>query len=314
MTRRHLAPPDRSVVTEASALRRLELRVTRRLDGMLAGDYRGLLPGHGSEPAEGRPYEPGDDVRRMDWSLTARMDSPHVRTTEADRELTTWLVVDTSASLDFGTGRREKRDLALAGAAAIGFLTARGGNRVGAILTGGESRTTLPPRPGRAGVHAVLRTVADTPRREAPPAPDATLAAGLDALARTGQRRGLVAVVSDFLEPGWQRPLRRAALRHQVVALVVADAREATLPAVGLLTLVDPETGRRLEVQTSSPKLRARYAEAAAAQAAQRRKDLRAAGCDVVELDTARDWLVDVVRHVGASRRTRAGLSRAVTR
>ena len=314
MSRRHLAPAARSVVGEASALRRLELQVTRRLDGMLTGDYRGLLPGHGSEPAEGRPYGPGDDVRRIDWNLTARMDEPHVRATEADRELTTWLVVDTSASLDFGTGRREKRELALAGAAAIGFLTARGGNRIGAVLTGGETRVALPPRPGRGGVHSVLRRVAETPRREAPPGDGATLAAGLDAVARMSHRRGLVAVVSDFLEPGWQRPLARVAARHQVVALVVSDAREATLPAVGLLTLVDPETGRRVEVQTASAKLRARYAEAAAAQSATRRRDLRRAGCDVVELDTARDWLVDVVRHVGASRRTRAGLTHGVTR
>ena len=305
---------ERSVVAEAAALRRLELQVTRRLDGLLSGDYHGLLPGQGSEPAEGKPYEPGDDVRRIDWSLSARMDEPHVRTTDSDRELTTWLLVDTSGSLDFGTGRREKRELALAAAASIGFLTARGGNRVGAVLTGGPSRVTMPPRPGRAGVHGVLRAVATTPRRTDPPGDGAGLGAGLDALARLGQRRGLVAVVSDFLEPGWQRPLRRVSLRHQVVALVVADAREATLPDVGLLTLVDPETGALLEVQTSSKKLRARYEAAAAAQVAQRRHDLRAAGCDVVELDTSRDWLLDVVRHVGAARRTRGGLSRAVTR
>ena len=310
----HLTAVARPVVSEAAALRRLELQVTRRLDGLLAGDYRGLLPGQGSEQADGKPYEPGDDVRRIDWNLTARMDTPHVRTTESDRELTTWLVVDTSASLDFGTGRREKRELALAGAAAVGFLTARGGNRVGALLTGGETRTALPPRPGRAGVHAVLRRIAATPRREAPPGEGATLAAGLESLARMHHRRGLVTVVSDFLEPGWQRPLRHVALRHQVLALVVTDAREATLPAVGLLTLVDPETGRRVEVQTSSAKLRARYAEAAARQAADRRRDLRRAGCDTIELDTARDWLLDVVRHVAANRRTRGGLSRAVTR
>lgn len=303
-----------SVVSQAAALRRLELQVTRRLDGMLAGDYRGLLPGQGTELAEGRPYAPGDDVRRIDWNLTARMDEPHVRATDADRELTTWLVVDTSASLDFGTADREKRDLALGAAAAVGFLTARGGNRVGAVLSGGPGRVTLPPRPGAAGVHAVLRRVATAPRRDSAPGDGATLGESLDALARMRNRRGLVAVVSDFLEPGWQRPLHRVALRHQVLALVVADAREATLPAVGLLTLVDPETGRRLEVQTSSAKLRARYEAAAAAQRARRRDDLRRAGCDVIELDTGRDWLLDIVRHVGASRRTRGGLTAAVTR
>ena len=304
-----------SPTARAASLRRLELLVTRRLDGLLSGDYRGILPGQGTELAEGRPYVAGDDVRRIDWSLTARMDSPHVRTTEADRELTTWVVVDRSASLDFGTAGSEKRDLVLAATAAVGFLTARGGgNRVGGMVTGGDTRVVLPPRAGRAGAHALLRRIAETPRRDAPPAGDATVGAALTAIARMHQRRGLVVVVSDFLEPGWEQPLRRVSLRHQTLAMVTVDPRELTLPAVGLLTLVDPETGKRLEVQTSSPKLRARYEAAAAEQAARRTRELRRAGCDVIELSTDRDWLIDIVRHVGAGRRRQGALTKAVRR
>jgi uncharacterized protein (DUF58 family) len=304
-----------STVAKAASLRRLELLVTRRLDGLLAGDYRGILPGQGTELAEGRPYVAGDDVRRIDWSLTARMNDPHVRTTEADRELTTWVVVDRSASLDFGTANSEKRDLVLAATAAVGFLTARGGgNRVGGMITGGERRVVLPPRSGRQGAHALLHRVDETPRGDTPPAEDATVGAALTSIARMHQRRGLVVVVSDFLEKGWEQPLRRVALRHQTLALVTVDPRERTLPAVGLLTLVDPETGRRLEVQTSSPKLRARYEAAAAEQDAHRRRELRRAGCDVIELSTDRDWLVDIVRHVGAGRRRQGALSTGVRR
>ncbi|MGH9277627.1 MAG: DUF58 domain-containing protein, partial [Acidimicrobiales bacterium] len=153
----------------AVALRKLELLVTRRLDGLLAGDYHGLLQGPGSHPAEGRPYEIGDDVRRIDWNLSARMVDPHVRTTEPDRELTTWIVVDRSASLDFGTADCEKRDLAVAATAAVGFLTARAGNRIGAILSGGPALAVLPPRSGPGVVHRVLHLATEQPRQPASP-------------------------------------------------------------------------------------------------------------------------------------------------
>jgi uncharacterized protein (DUF58 family) len=300
------------VVATASSLRRMELLVTHRLDGLLAGDYHGLFAGPGTQPAEARLYEPGDDVRRMDWNLSARMGEPHVRTTEPDRELTTWIVVDGSASLDFGTARCEKRELALAATAAVGFLTAKAGNRVGAVVTGGPTLRVIRPRPGLAGVHSLLRAVANRPRHRAGAV--TTVGAALATVDRLHRRRGLVAVVSDFHEPEWSKPLRRLSRRHQVIALAALDPREAELPAVGLLTLVDPETGRRFEVQSSSPKLRARYAEAAAAQARRRTEELRRSGASIVELSTDRDWLIDIVRHVAAGRRRRAGLSRSVVR
>lgn len=263
------------------------------------------MPGAGGEPGEGREYQPGDDVRRMDWNLTARTGVAHVRETVADRELETWIVIDQSASLDFGTAGCEKRDLALAATAAFAFLTARSGNRVGAVTLGPAGARVLPARTGRDASLALLHRLAGA-ERGAPTENPATLAAALDVAARAATRRGLVAVVSDFLDAGdWPQGLRRLAARHQTVAVEVRDPREDELPPVGLLTLVDPETGRLLEVQTSNPKLRQRFADAAAARRAAVRGHVRAAGASHLELSTDRDWLRDVVRFVEASRRRR---------
>jgi uncharacterized protein (DUF58 family) len=253
-------------------LRQLEVVVTRRLDGLLHGDFRGLVPGAGTEPGEGREYRAGDDVRRMDWNLTARTGIAHVREAVADRELETWLVVDQSASLNFGTAMCEKRELAIAAAAAFAFLTARSGNRTGAVTIGGHGNTVLPARSGRDAALALLHRLSSAPRTEdsdrlraGSPAPaGATLATALHATARTARRRGLVAVISDFLGPAdWKQALGHLALRHQVVAVEIRDPREDELPAVGLLTLVDPETGQRVEVQTSREETRRQFAEAA---------------------------------------------------
>ena len=287
-----------------AALRQLELIVNRRLDGLLHGDHRGLVPGEGSEAGESREYRPGDDVRRMDWNVTARTAVPHVREAVADRELETWLVVDRSASLDFGTTICEKRDLALAAAAAFGFLTARAGNRVGAVIgVPGGRPATVPPRSGRDSAMAVLHRLADLPRAGAG---EQTLETTLQVAARTARRRGLVVVVSDFLEvSGWPRALRGLGSRHQVVAVEIRDPREDELPAVGLVTFIDPETGRRLEVQTSAAALRRRFAEAAVAQRERIRRDVRTAGASHLALSTDRDWLLDVVRFVAAARRRR---------
>lgn len=299
------APPAPRVDVPRSEarLRQLELLVTRKLDGLLQGDHQGLVPGGGTEPGDGRPYEPGDDVRRMDWSLTARSGHPHVRNTIADRELELWLVVDTSASLDFGTATCEKRDQVLAATAAFGFLTARDGNRVGAVLSGPDGVTVVPPRSGRAPLLGLLATVERRPRA-------AEGAVSLtDALRRarlTARRRSLVVVVTDLLDSGpWGRELRALAHRHDVVVAEIRDPRELELPAVGLLTLVDPETGRRLEVQTSNAKLRARFAAAAAAQVAEKERAVKAAGAGHLVLSTDRDWLLDVVRFVAKRRRRR---------
>jgi uncharacterized protein (DUF58 family) len=281
-------------------LTRLQLLVTRRLDGLLQGDYLGLLPGPGSEPGESRQYRPGDDVRRMDWPVTARTTVPHVRQTEADRELETWLVVDLSASLDFGTASRLKRDLVLAAAAALSHLTVRGGNRVGAVVGSGAGTRRLPARPGRRAAQALLRAIAATGTAPGP----VDLGALVGELTRPPRRRGLAVVISDFLAPPeqWARPVRRLAVRHDVLAIEVLDPRELALPDVGVLELVDPETGAVHQVQTSSRALRQRYAEAAGQQRAGIAAALRRAGAGHLRLRTDSDWLADIVRFVAARR------------
>lgn len=308
MTAPPLSPPQASprpvdVPASEGRLRQLELLVTRKLDGLLQGDHQGLVPGGGTEPGDGRLYEPGDDVRRMDWSLTARSGSPHVRTTVADRELEMWLVVDNTASLDFGTANCEKRDHALAAAAAFGFLTARDGNRIGAILCGPTGSKIVPPLSGRGPLLALLSGLEKRDR-----APEGTFALA-DALKRarlTARRRSLIVVITDLMDTSaWDRELRALAHRHDVVVAEVRDPREAELPRVGLLTLVDPETGRRLEVQTANAKVRARFAEAAAAQLAARERAVKASGAGHLVLSTDRDWMLDVVRFVARRRRRR---------
>ncbi len=286
-------------------LRRLQLTVTRRLDGLLQGDHLGLLPGGGSEAGESREYRPGDDVRRMDWPVTARTTVPHVRETVADRELETWALVDLSASLDFGTGRCEKRDLAIAGLAAVTHLTVRGGNRIGAVLLNGERVVRVPARSGRVAAQALLRQAIGLPR--AAPGEPTDLAGAIAGLSRPPRRRGLAVVVSDFLaDPAtWERPLRALQARHQVLAIEVLDPRELELPSVGVLTVVDPETGRVHEVRTGR-RLRERYAAAAREQRAQIAAGLRRAGAGHLQLRTDRDWVLDVVRYVARQRRDRA--------
>jgi uncharacterized protein (DUF58 family) len=285
-------------------LRGLELLVTRRLDGLLHGQHLGLLPGPGSEAAGSREYRPGEDeVRRMDWAVTARTAVPHVRQLEADRELTTWVLVDATPSMDFGTAAVEKRDLAVAAVAAVGFLTAGAGNRLGAHVLDRAGVRRFPARSGRAHLAGVLRTLIEAPRGA--PAPAAvSLAEAVDGLHRAVRRRGLAVVVSDFLDDSdWARPLCRLAARHHVLAVEVTDPRELELPDVGLITLVDPETGRRREVSTASHRLRRRFAEAAAAQRAAVAAAVRRSGAAHLPLGTGRDWVLDIVRHVHAQRR-----------
>ncbi|MEE6311772.1 DUF58 domain-containing protein [Plantactinospora veratri] len=299
-----------------AVLSRLQLLVTRKLDGLLQGDYLGLLPGPGTEAGESREYRPGDDVRRMDWPVTARTTVPHVRRTVADRELETWLAVDLSASLDFGTGRWLKRELVIAAAAAITHLTVRGGNRIGAVIGtgpppgGGTGSLSTPPgvlrlpaRPGRKEAQGLLRAVAGTPTR--PGRTDLGLL--VDALNRPPRRRGMAVVISDFLAPPeqWGRPVRKLGVRHEVLAVEVVDPRELELPDVGVLPVVDPETGELHEVQTADPRLRRRYAAAAAAQRAAIAHELRAAGAAHLRLRTDSDWLLDMVRFVAAQRHAR---------
>jgi uncharacterized protein (DUF58 family) len=290
-----------------STLRRLELDVFRRLDGLLQGDHLGLVPAPGTEAGESREYQVGDDVRRMDWAVTARTMVPHVRDTIADRELETWIVVDRSASLDFGTAKFEKRDLALAMVAAVGFLTSRSGNRVGALVLGNDRTFFVPARAGREAMLALLHQVDSVPRPDVARPPAGDLRAALRTTAKLARRRGLIVVVSDFLTSAeWQPALRALAVRHDVLAVEILDPREIELPPVGLVTLVDTETGRRVEVQTASEKVRARFAEAATRQREAIASDIRGAGAEHVVLRTDRDWLLDLAKYVSARKRRRA--------
>jgi uncharacterized protein (DUF58 family) len=301
-------PPALDLASAEPLLRRLELTVRNKLDGLLQGNYLGLVPGPGSEAGESRPYVAGDDVRRMDWPVTARTTSPHVRQTIADRELETWLVVDLSPSVDFGTALSEKRELVLAAITTVVHLTVRGGNRVGALVSNGEHRFRVPALSGTAHARYLMRRIAATPRAES--AGGADLAEMLESLRRPQLRRGLVAVVSDFLEGDatgatarWERPLRALSDRHQLLGIEVLDPRELELPSAGLVTFADPETGRQLEVQTSDAALRKKYAAAASAQRAAIATSLRHAGAAHLQLRTDRDWLTDVVKFVIARRR-----------
>jgi uncharacterized protein (DUF58 family) len=302
------AGPSRLSV-KATVLRRLELDVTRRLEGLVSGDYLALATGPGSDPAGARPYGPGDDARHIDWNLSARTLAPQVRTTDADRELETCVVVDRSASLDFGTAEREKREAALAAVAAFGFLSVRSGNRLACLITGGNELIWLPPRSGRAGLMAGLTAIYDTPRQPGGPSPAAGLRAGLERVARMQRRRGQIVVVSDFLDPSdWAAPLRRLCLRHQVIAVHVTDPREFLLPDVGMLTVVDAETGQHLHVQTGSAALRERYRAAAEQRHTEIRRLVAEAGAEHLPLSTDRDWLIDVVRFVHRRRPARPSL------
>jgi uncharacterized protein (DUF58 family) len=297
---------DAGPAEAAAVLRRLELTVRRRLDGLLQGNHLGLVPGPGSEAGESRDYHPGDDVRRMDWAVTARTTIPHVRQTIADRELETWAVVDLSPSLDFGTARCEKRDLAIAAVAAMAHLTGKGGNRFGAVVSTGETLHRIPAQSGRVHSTMMLRKLVAMPRSEKGNRGD--LAAALEALRRPPRRRGFAVVVSDFLgDLDWERSMRALAVRHDVLAIEVLDPVELGLPAVGLLTLVDPESGRLLEVQTGKKQLREDYAAAATRQRADIAAALRRAGAGHLQLRTDRDWLVDMVRFVAARRRGTSG-------
>ena len=286
-----------------ATLARLQYVITRRLDGLLQGDYLGLLPGPGSEAGESREYRAGDDVRRMDWPVTARTTVPHVRESIADRELEAWLAVDLSASLDFGTAQYLKRDLAIAAAAAVTHLTVRGGNRVGAIVADGAGLRRMPARAGRRAASGLLRAVA----RTVPARGRTDLGALVEALSRPPRRRGLAVVISDFLAPPqqWARPMRRVAVRHEVLAVEIVDPRELELADVGVLVVADAETGELHEVQTSDRGLRERYAAAAAREREAVAAAVRAAGAAHLRLRTDSDWLLDIVRFVAAARHAR---------
>ena len=282
-------------------LHALQIEVGRRLEGMLAGDYRSSRYGVGVELAQVRPYVPGDDVRQIEWNVTARTGEPHVRVNLAERVLVTWLVLDTSPSMHFGTAERRKADVADGVAIAVGHIATRRGNRLGITTFGGPVRTTIPPAQGRHGLLGLLSTL------QQEPAPDGTGATSLGAaLAHTAaiaRQRGIVVVVSDFRSPlDWRRPLLQLLSRHDVLAVEIRDPREQELPDVGELWLVDPETGRQIRVDTRSEALRRRFADAAAQERSGVARVLTALGVPHVVLSTSGDWLRTLAAFLGRRR------------
>ena len=271
-------------------LRALELSIGRRMEGLLAGDYRSTLLGDGTELAQVRPYVPGDDVRRIDWNVTARTDLAHVRVHLAERVLVTWLVLDTSASMEFGTADRRKADVAEGVAIAVGHVATRRGNRLGLVTFGDAAPRALPPQQGRMGLIGLLSAL----RQQAGDSEAGATSLG-EALRRTGalaRQRSVVIVVSDFRGPlDWRRSLLELAGRHDVIGVEIRDPREQELPNAGVLWLVDPETGRQVRADTRSERLRSRFAAAAAAERAEVARTLAAAGSRHVVLSTSGDWL-----------------------
>ena len=298
-----------------AALRRLELTIVRRLEGFLQGDHLGLLPGPGSDTNDAREYVPGeDDVRKMDWAVTARTTVPHVRDTMADRELEVWGLLDVTPSMNWGTEGVTKRDLGIAAIATIGFLSQKMGDRFGGYIMRPESMRRLPARSGRSALYALLRKMLEEPIVPDHSRGPIDLDQGIDQLARSQRRRGLRVVVSDFLTPGdheldpnvepaWERPMRRLAVRNQVLAIEVVDRREIEFPDVGDMLIRDPETDFERYVNTADEGARKRMDAASAAQRERIRISLRRAGVGHIQLRTDRDWVQDIARFVLAYRK-----------
>jgi uncharacterized protein (DUF58 family) len=279
----------------AELLRSLEFTINRRLDGQLHGQHQGITPGHGSEPGESRSYQPGDDVRRIDWNVTARTRELHVRDQIADRDLEAWMVVDVSAAMNFGTQHSTKAQIALAAAATVGFLTARNQNRLGAVLVAGPHMRITPPRLGRDHVRAILQAVADAPDSEGLGRSD--LPGALQRVGSLSKRRGFMCVISDFAGHEWSAPMTRLAMRHDLLSIGIVDPREIDIPPIGLVTFADPSTGTRREVMVTKHVQR-KFAERAEQQRVEREQTVRAAGSDWLELSTDRDWLSEIADHV----------------
>jgi uncharacterized protein (DUF58 family) len=294
------------VTAPVRLLRRLEWRLGRRLDGRLQGAYRTVWHGDGIDFTDLRAYVAEDDVRHIDWNVTARLDEPYVRQYTEDRELTAWLVVDRSASMRFG-GKQGKESVATELAVGLGRLVSQGGNRVGAILYDNGRHLVMPPRTGRDQVLRIAHELMREPEKAAKG--QVTDLGGMFKLAATttARRRSLVFVMSDFIgDPGWDRPLAMLTHRHEVVVIRVTDPAEAELPDVGLILVEDAETGEQLLVDTSDPLLRGRLADQVGAREAELAGSMRRAGIDPHHVTTDQDLLaalVDMVRRSGRSRR-----------
>jgi len=296
-----------SALTPERVLRRLEWRVLRRLDGRLQGDFRTVFRGTGVDVADLREYQFGDDLRHVDWNVTARTDVTHVREYLEDREVTAWLLLDSSASMDFGPVERHKHIVLTEIAAAVAQLLSRGGNRVGAVLFDSGVRETIPPGHGRNQVLRILARLMRTPDADRPTAPGTTdMAAALRAALGILRRRSLVVIVSDFLsEPGWQGLLGRLARRHDVVAIQVVDRREFELPTAGMLYVEDAETGEMIFVDTDDSGFQRRLRAVADERQATLAADLRSVGLDLFTVSTDEDLVRALFRIAGLRRRRR---------
>ncbi|HYL87621.1 MAG TPA: DUF58 domain-containing protein [Burkholderiales bacterium] len=287
-----------------AVLRRLEWTVLRRLDGLLHGDYRTLFRGFGLDLADIREYQYGDDVRHIDWNVTARLQSPYVREYHEDRDITAWFLLDLSRSVDFGSRDVQKRAIAADFTALLARLLTRHGNRVGAIFYGLDVDRVIVPRSGRRQVLALLHAME---RRQPLPEGKGTR---LDHLLKSAfnfiHRRSLLFVVSDFISaPGWERPLTQLAQRHEVVAVRLNDPLETELPDLGLLVFQDAETGEQLFVDTHDGRFRKRFMDAAARREAAVRGALANSGIDALELSTDADLVDTVMRFADLRKRKR---------
>ena len=314
-------------LTPERLLRQLEWRVVRRLDGRLQGDYRSLFRGSGIDFTNLREYEPGDDLRHIEWNVTARMDTPYVREYVEDREVTAWLLLDHSASMGFGPVDRQK-DLVLAElATTLALVLTRRGNRVGMVVFDQDVERVLPARSGRNQVLQIADVLLDrrNARAAASEAASTTkpgrrrsrgdsgperhvtdLGAMLNRSAGMIRRRALVVVVSDFIsEPGWEKALSRLARRHEVVALQVSDPREDELPDVGSIYVEDAETGEQIFVDTSDPGFRSRLKAAADERQALLEETTRSAGVDLHQVRTDEDLVRSLLRISELRRRRR---------
>jgi uncharacterized protein (DUF58 family) len=290
-----------------TVLRSLDLAMLRRVQSLIPGEHQTPQVGSGTELAMIRAYRPGDDVRHIDWNVTARMNEPHVRVHVGERALTAWLLLDVSASMTFGTADRRKADVAEGVALAIGHVATRRGNRLGVVALGGGEPRVLRPQQGRLGLLGLLAELRREP--EADGEGVTSLGLAVHRTAALARARGLVVVVSDFRGPrDWEGPLKAMRARHGVLAVEIRDQRELELPSVGDLWLTDPETGRQLVVNTSRKRVRDRFAKAAAEEREEVAAALRRCGADQLVLTTQGDWLRDLAGHL---RRSESGRRRA---
>ena len=284
-----------STATPERILQRLDWQVIRRLDGLLQGDYRSLFYGYGVDFADLREYQPGDDIRYIDWNVTARMDTPYIRQYVEDREITAWFLLDLSPSVDFGTVQNQKRSMLIDFVATFARLLTRHGNRVGALFYGKQIEKTIPARGGRMQVLRLVNDLINQPRLSRVPTTNLTplLEGGLNSI----KRRSLVFIVSDFISlPGWERPLSLLNHKHEVIAIHLWDPREVELPDVGMIIMEDAETGEQMYVDTHDKKFRQRFQDAARRRQAELSTAFKHAGVDVLSLSTEDDLLRAIVR------------------